>query len=303
MGLGSGVPLGMSWQVPRKPATLHARHLLQAEKPQQTPSVQCALAQSVLAAHTAPSGFLAQVVPMQKYAAAQSASMVQLGGQTPAAHLYAPQAKVPLGGTQAPLPLHRAGGVAVLVIEHEPAVHTVPAGYVRQAPPPSHLPSVPQPDIAVTAHTARGSTVPAATGAQLPRLPATLHARQVPHDAVPQHTPSTQLPVAHSGPSRQVWPAALSVPHWLIRHAVGATQSLVVPHMVAHAVPAALHLYGAHDCMPPLTQVPLPSHAEPKVSVLPPAAHEAAPHAVPARCLRQPPAPLQVPSEPQVAGC
>jgi hypothetical protein len=42
-----------------------------------------------------------------------------------------------------------------------------------------------------------GSVVPAGTVVQVPRLPATLQARQVPVQAVSQHTPSTQWLFTH----------------------------------------------------------------------------------------------------------
>jgi hypothetical protein len=41
------------------------------------------------------------------------------------------------------------------------------------------------------------------TFAQVPRLPATLQAMQVPQEAVPQQTPSTQKPLPHSWLERQ----------------------------------------------------------------------------------------------------
>jgi hypothetical protein len=46
--------------------------------------------------------------------------------------------------------------------------------------------------------------VPATTGLQVPTLPGTAHESHAPSQAVSQHTPSTQLPLAH-------WPSAPQV--------------------------------------------------------------------------------------------
>jgi hypothetical protein len=218
------------------------------------------------------------------------------------------QAKVPQstmlgeGTTQVPLPSQARGRVATLP-EHEPARHDVPAGCRRQPPAPSHVPSVPQVEAAVTAHTPLGSTVPLATGAQVPRLPVRLHARQDVQDAVPQHTPSTQLPLTHSGPAPQEAPRGFRVPHWpeAVSHPAGATQSAEAAHVFLQAFALPSHMYGAHGWVVPATHVPLPSHIEARVSVLVPAGHAAGAHIVPLACLRQAPAPSQVPSLPQEA--
>jgi hypothetical protein len=74
--------------------------------------------------------------------------------------------------------------------------HAVPRATVRQAPAPLQVPSNPHGDLATQRPC--GSVAPTATGAQAPAIPATLQAAQVPHDGDPQHTPSTQLPLAHS---------------------------------------------------------------------------------------------------------
>jgi hypothetical protein len=52
---------------------------------------------------------------------------------------------------------------------------------------------------------------PAATGAHVPALPATLHARHDPQVAVPQQTPSTQWPVPHWRSAVQAAPCAIFV--------------------------------------------------------------------------------------------
>jgi hypothetical protein len=49
-----------------------------------------------------------------------------------------------------------------------------------------------------------------------PSDPATLHAWQVPHDALPQHTPSMQLLLEHCFASVQDAPFACFGTHWLV---------------------------------------------------------------------------------------
>jgi hypothetical protein len=49
-----------------------------------------------------------------------------------------------------------------------------------------------------------------ATLAQVPALPATLQAKQVPQLAVLQQTPSTQFPLPHSWLERQATPSDLT---------------------------------------------------------------------------------------------
>jgi hypothetical protein len=55
--------------------------------------------------------------------------------------------------------------------------------------------------------------LPAATGLQVPTLPATLQASQEPPHAVLQHTPSTQLPLPHWEAAEHVAPLALGGTH------------------------------------------------------------------------------------------
>jgi len=73
-----------------------------------------------------------------------------------------------------------------------------------QAPAPSQTLVLPQPLVAAP-H--RVSTVPPVSAAQVP-WPLTLQARQAPQLALPQQTPSTQLPVLHSFPAEQLAPLA-----------------------------------------------------------------------------------------------
>jgi len=75
--------------------------------------------------------------------------------------------------------------------------HVVPLGYFWQPPAPSHLPFAPHAAAPLSMQTPLGSAEPAASGEQVPALPATLQAWQEPQVALPQQTPSTQLPVPH----------------------------------------------------------------------------------------------------------
>ena len=69
------------------------------------------------------------------------------------------------GATHWPLALHIDAGVKTLETQVSSA-QMVLTGYFWQPPLPSHRPLVPQVDAACTAHIARGSGLPAATGMQ-----------------------------------------------------------------------------------------------------------------------------------------
>jgi hypothetical protein len=75
-------------------------------------------------------------------------------------------------------------------------------GACSQTPPAAQLPSLPQGGLGV--HWPAGAGMPATTSAQVPvacPVSAFEHAWQVPPHAVPQQTPSTQNPLAHSPPA------------------------------------------------------------------------------------------------------
>jgi hypothetical protein len=156
---------------------------------------------------------------------------------------------------QALTPLQKYGAQADVGFEHAPPWHVpasvsadapdgheaceqlVPVGYVWQAPAPSHLPFVPQLVAPWSLQNDAGAGVPAATGAQTP-VPDRLHAWQGRQLAVPQQTPSTQLPLMHWPNVVQARPFFLSaqliapaVP-W---HVKGGTQSPSPAQVVLHA--------------------------------------------------------------------
>ena len=102
---------------------------------------------------------------------------------TPAAvlHAYATHDWV-AGVTQALLALHVEVGVSVDPVQLE-ARQVVPAAYLRQAPPPLHVPSLPQVAAVWSSHWFNGSA-PAGTEAHVPIDPVSAHETQVPAHAV-----------------------------------------------------------------------------------------------------------------------
>jgi hypothetical protein len=119
--------------------------------------------------------------------------------------LYAPHVCVVV--PQVPAPSQVPGSVSVdVVVGHDAAEHDVPLAHFWQPPRPSHLPSMPHVAADAVAQNAGGAAVPAATGAHVPRLPATLQALHEAHEGASQHTPSVQLPLPHWPRSVHVWP-------------------------------------------------------------------------------------------------
>jgi hypothetical protein len=98
----------------------------------------------------------------------------------------------------ASLPTHTRAPASV-------TAHRVPGLQSESAAHESLQPSVPLQS--VRPHSFWGS-VPPATGAQVPRLPATSQASQAPVQAVAQHTPSTQRPPRHSASTPHAVPFA-----------------------------------------------------------------------------------------------
>jgi hypothetical protein len=158
-----------------------------------------------------------------------------VGHEAPPVHLRPLHDCVPVW--QLP-PLHRP----VVVSAPAPAVqiggaHTVLSAYFWQPPAPLHLSFVPQLEAPWSVQNDAGAAVPAPRGVQAPGLLATLQAWQAGHDAEPQQTPSTQLPLMHWLPAVQVTPLALSaqlrvVPEpWQVN---GATQSVSAVQVSRH---------------------------------------------------------------------
>jgi len=112
-----------------------------------------------------------------------------------------------LGVEQLPAPLQNATGVNVEPLQEADPQVTLVEAWV-QAPAPLQVPVLPQ--VPLAAQRPCGSLTALATLAQVPALPATLQAWQVPQLAVPQQTPSTQKPLPHSWLARQATPLLLT---------------------------------------------------------------------------------------------
>jgi hypothetical protein len=178
-------------------------------------------------------------------------------------------------------PVQLAGAQVTVAPSRYPAqvfASTVPA-HVRLlqiSPPPS-------------SHGARSPRGTPSTGVQVPNFPETSQASHWPSQAVSQHTPSTQKPVAHSGPLSHALPrfflqtpGASGVAHELpTSHSATPQQTPSVqnpvlhPAELVHGVPRSAA--GAHA--PDLQKKPLvqsPSPAQVVLQVVAP--HAKAPH-------------------------
>jgi hypothetical protein len=163
---------------------------------QHNPSAQNPEAQSSSFAHTAPRGLGPQLPLTQVTPGAQSAFDRQSPKQAlaVASQLYGAQT-VAGPGLQRPRPSHTLTSCKAAPAQ-VPGLQIFPAGCLRQAPLPSHLPSRPQVATADSTHwPATDGAPPAGTAAQMPGESATLHAMQVSRHAVLQHRPSTQKPL------------------------------------------------------------------------------------------------------------
>ena len=114
---------------------------------------------------------------------------------------------------------------------------TVAAACV-QAPEPLQVPVLPQGAVVLVGHWPLGAAVPGPMGAQVP-MPLRLQALQVPHEALPQQTPSVQKPVMHWVPEVQERLFALSAQLFVLPEpwqVKGARQSLSAVQVVLQAV-------------------------------------------------------------------
>jgi hypothetical protein len=177
---------------------------------------------------------------------------------------------------QAPAPSHLPALVAVPAV-HEGAPQLIPAAADRQAPAPLQVPSNPQGGAAVQPPC--GSLLPAATAVQVPADPETLQAAHVAQLAVPQQTPSTQLPPWHSLPSAQAWPSRLR-PHEPPLQTLPGAQSPSLLQTATQAVP--LQAKGAQLCVLAGWQTPAPLQVRDSVAVVVPVGQVDAAHWVPA---------------------
>jgi len=120
--------------------------------------------------------------------------------------------EIAVGVTHAPAPSQCDSGVTLLVLALQLlAAQVTPAAYFWQPPIPSHLPLVPQVEVACVAQMPCGSGLLAGTDVQVP-LPLKLQATHPPLQAVAQHTLSTQWPEPHSASEVHAVPLTLG-PH------------------------------------------------------------------------------------------
>jgi len=196
--------------VPTRPVCAQLTHAPRQLLLQQTPSVQNPDAHSESLAHTAPRGFAPQLPLTQLTPLTQSKSVLHVTTQAPVEGSQLNGAQSVVGpGLQRPRP-SQTFTPTTDATSHEPALHTVPATWLRQAPLPSQVPSSPQVDSSDAGQrlASRGAP-PAGTNEQVPGDPCTSHALQVSVQDVLQQTPSTQNPLAHSPAQPQAWPFIL----------------------------------------------------------------------------------------------
>ena len=166
---------------------------------------------------------------------------------------------------------------------HEAVPQLTPALACWQDPLPSQLPVLPHGSCGV--QRACGSASPDVTFEHVPALPRTLQAWQVPHDEVPQQTPSTQKsPVRQSLVIVHGWPRRFLSPHRFVlgSQMFGARQSastVQVALQAAFVVP--LHMYGAQAIEAAAVQLPTPSQVRAGASVEVPVGQEGLAHCVP----------------------
>lgn len=116
-----------------------------------------------------------------------------------------------VAAVQLPAPEQNAASVPVPPAEvplHDGAPHWTLVGCCWQAPLPLQAPVFPQ--VPLAPQRACGSVLLLATLAQVPRLPVTLQAMQVPQALLAQQTPSTQKLLPHSWLERQASPLDLT---------------------------------------------------------------------------------------------
>src|SRR5688572_16685420 len=144
---------------------------------------------------------------------------------------------VPLA--QAPCELQVDGSVrALVVVLQVPGAQMVPSGYLRHAPLPLQVPSVPHELLPMSWHAPRGSGPPTRAMVQLPGTVPRAQDRHGPWQASEQQTLSTQRLLAHSTPSWQGWPRPF-FPQLPALHTMPVTQSVSAVQVARQAPVAA----------------------------------------------------------------
>jgi hypothetical protein len=192
--VSSACPKATLVQVPTLPVTLHAWQLPLHAVLQHTPSTQLPLRQSPFAAHVSP--FVNTQAPALLHALGVTHALAGNVSCWPVGTLV----QVP----RLPATLHAWHAVVHVLLQQTPSTQL----------PLRHWPSLEQVCPLVSTHAlaplpplqALGAThalvgklsvCPEGRLVQVPTLPVTLHAWQMPLQALSQQTPSTQLPLAH----------------------------------------------------------------------------------------------------------
>ena len=212
---------------------------------QQTPSAQNPEAHWAPVVQTAPWGLGPQLPETHLTPETQSASDRQSAKHAPALASQPKGAQIVCGpGWQLPCPSHTSPPVTAAPWQ-VPGLHTIPAGYCRQLPCPSQVPSRPHVATSDLGHVAaEGGGLPAGTKLQTPGAPGMLQALHASVQAVSQQTPSTQNPLAQSPAHPQAWPfgflspaspvqATSAPPSWCAGSASGLVLPCVLPQPAA----------------------------------------------------------------------
>ncbi len=178
---------------------------------------------------------------------------------------------------QVPAPSQAPPGLLIAFVQLG-APQLVPTLVFRQAPIPLQVPSKPQGGAGVQRWW--GSALPTGTELHVPALPVRLQTWQVSQLDVEQQTPSTQLPLAHSAPSEQIWPRRLRPHDPFVQNCPGAQSASAVQTETQLWV-ALLHANGAQDCVVAGLQLPDPSQVRARLAMVA-VAQAGAAHCVPA---------------------
>ena len=262
-------------QVPGAAGMRHDSQAPRQARSQQVPASQKPEAQSSGTRQAPPLGFWPHEPAMHRAGATQSALPTQAVKHSVALHWNGAQMVV-APGMQPPLPSQVETALRTAMAQVAGA-HSVPAGWKRQPPSPSQVPSLPQLDDFSSTQTLRGSGCPSPVFVHMPGAVGMAHERQAPLQASLQQTPSTQKPERHMVPVVQLAPSSLS-PQLPIRQWPPAEQSASLRQVSRQ--PAAEQAKGAQSITAPPWQLPWPLQVPAKRSRLPSQAGGS--HSVPA---------------------
>jgi hypothetical protein len=240
------VPGARGTQVPGAAGSLHDSQAPPQARSQQVPASQVPEVQSPATRQALPFGFLPQDPATHVAGATQSAPSRQAVKHWLPLHWKGAQT-VEAPGTQAPLP-SQADTALRTAIAQLAGAHSVPAGYRRQPPWPSQVPSLPQEVAFWSAQTARGSGNPRAVLVHMPGAVGIAHERQLPVQASLQQTPSAQNPDRHWLLPVQGAPSSLT-PQVPIRQCPPGEQSLSLRQVSRQL--AAVQANGAQSMTAP----------------------------------------------------